>query len=100
MPGHLQKILYTAEAVVEGGREGHARSMDGRLVVDLAVPEAMGGSGEPGTNPEQLFAAGYAACFCRRAVTRGQRGSSGRSLASGRQRLHAPRLNGNRTGRR
>jgi osmotically inducible protein OsmC len=51
MPGHLQKILYTAEAVVEGGREGHARSMDGRLV------------GEPGTNPEQLFAVGYAACF-------------------------------------
>jgi Ohr subfamily peroxiredoxin len=63
MPGHLQKVLYTAEAVVEGGREGHARSMDGRLVVDLAVPEAMGGSGEPGTNPEQLFAVGYAACF-------------------------------------
>jgi len=53
MPGHLQKILYTAEAVVEGGREGHARSMDGRLVVDLAVPEAMGGSGLaclPGTH--------------------------------------------------
>ena len=63
MPGHLQKILYTAEAVAEGGREGRARSMDGRLVVDLAVPEAMGGSGEPGTNPEQLFAVGYAACF-------------------------------------
>ena len=63
MPGQLQKILYTAEAVVEGGREGHTRSMDGRLVVDLSVPEAMGGSGEPGTNPEQLFAAGYAACF-------------------------------------
>jgi Ohr subfamily peroxiredoxin len=62
MPGHLQKILYTAEAVVEGGREGHPRSMDGRLVVDLPVPEAMGG-GEPGTNPEQLFAVGYAACF-------------------------------------
>jgi Ohr subfamily peroxiredoxin len=62
MAGHLQKILYTAEAVVEGGREGHARSMDGRLVVDLSVPEAMGGGG-PGTNPEQLFAVGYAACF-------------------------------------
>jgi len=63
MPGHLQKILYTAEAVVEGGREGHARSLDGRLVVDLSVPEAMGGSAEPGTNPEQLFAVGNAACF-------------------------------------
>ena len=62
MAGHLQKILYTAEAVVEGGREGHARSMDGRLVVDLSVPGAMGGGG-PGTNPEQLFAVGYAACF-------------------------------------
>ena len=63
MPGRLQKILYTAEAVAEGGREGRARSVDGRLVVDLAVPEAIGGSGEPGTNPEQLFAVGYAACF-------------------------------------
>ena len=63
MPGHLQKILYTAEAVVAGGREGHARSIDGRLVVDLAVPEAMGCSGEPGTNPGQLLAVGYAACF-------------------------------------
>lgn len=63
MPGYLQKILYTAEAVVEGGREGHARSLDGRLVVYLSVPEATGGSAEPGTNPEQLFAVGYAACF-------------------------------------
>ena len=62
MAGYLQKILYTAEAVVEGGREGHARSMDGRPVVNLSVPEAMGGGG-PGTNPEQLFAVGYAACF-------------------------------------
>ena len=63
MPEHLQKILYTAEAVVEGGREGHGRSLDGRLVVDLSVPESMGGSGGPGTNPEELFAVGYAACF-------------------------------------
>ena len=63
MPGHLQKILYTAEAVVAGGRDGQARSVDGRLVVDLAVPEATGGSGEPGTSPGQLLAAGYAACF-------------------------------------
>ncbi len=43
MPEHLQKILYAAEAVVEGGREGHGRSVDGRLDVDLSVPEAMGG---------------------------------------------------------
>jgi Ohr subfamily peroxiredoxin len=63
MPDHLNKILYTAEAVVEGGRNGHGRSSDGRLDVDLSVPEAMGGNGGPGTNPEQLFAIGYAACF-------------------------------------
>jgi Ohr subfamily peroxiredoxin len=57
------KILYTAEAVVEGGREGHGRTTDGRLEVDLSVPEDMGGRGGAGTNPEQLFAVGYAACF-------------------------------------
>lgn len=57
------KILYTAEAVVEGGRAGHGRTSDGRLDLDLSVPEAMGGRGGPGTNPEQLFAVGYAACF-------------------------------------
>jgi Ohr subfamily peroxiredoxin len=60
---HQMKILYTAEAVVEGGRGGSGRTSDGRLQVDLSVPEAMGGSGGPGTNPEQLFAVGYAACF-------------------------------------
>ena len=57
------KILYTAEASVEGGRDGHGRTSDGRLEVDLAVPEGMGGKGGAGTNPEQLFAVGYAACF-------------------------------------
>ena len=57
------KILYTAEATAVGGRSGHARSSDGRLDVDLSVPEEMQGDGGPGTNPEQLFAAGYAACF-------------------------------------
>jgi Ohr subfamily peroxiredoxin len=57
------KILYTAEATATGGREGHARTNDGRLDVDLDVPSEMGGAGGPGTNPEQLFAAGYAACF-------------------------------------
>jgi osmotically inducible protein OsmC len=56
-------VLYTAEATVTGGREGHARTSDGRLEVDLDVPSEMGGPGGPGTNPEQLFAAGYAACF-------------------------------------
>jgi osmotically inducible protein OsmC len=57
------EVLYTAEATAMGGREGHARTSDGRLDVDLDVPSEMGGSGGPGTNPEQLFAAGYAACF-------------------------------------
>jgi osmotically inducible protein OsmC len=57
------KTLYTAEAVVEGGRQGHGRTNDGRLDVDLDVPSEMGGTDGPGTNPEQLFAVGYAACF-------------------------------------
>jgi osmotically inducible protein OsmC len=57
------KILYTAEATVEGGRQGHGRTSDRRLEVNLSVPEELGGKGGPGTNPEQLFAVGYAACF-------------------------------------
>src|SRR5437879_9801111 len=63
LKGAPMKILYTAEAVVEGGRRGHGRSTDGRLQVDLSVPKEMDGDGGPGTNPEQLFALGYAACF-------------------------------------
>lgn len=59
----LEKILYTTEAVVEGGRQGHGRTSDGRLDVELSVPDSMGGDGGQGTNPEQLFAVGYAACF-------------------------------------
>ena len=59
----LSKVLYTAEAVVEGGRSGHGRTSDGRLDVELSVPEVMGGEGGSGTNPEQLFAVGYGACF-------------------------------------
>src|ERR1039458_4784286 len=58
----LKKALYTARASVTGGRDGHVRSSDGLLELDLRVPEAMGGA-RGGTNPEQLFAAGYAACF-------------------------------------
>ena len=55
--------IYTAEAHVTGGRaEGHGRSSDGALEVDLRLPEEMGGHGG-GTNPEELFAVGYAACF-------------------------------------
>jgi lipoyl-dependent peroxiredoxin len=56
-------ILYTAEATATGGREGHVASSDGALRVDLAVPKELGGPGGMATNPEQLFAAGYAACF-------------------------------------
>jgi lipoyl-dependent peroxiredoxin len=57
------KTLYTAEALATGeGRDGHGRSSDGKLDLDLSIPKEMGGSGN-GTNPEQLFAIGYAACF-------------------------------------
>lgn len=55
--------LYTAEATATGGRAGTTRTNDGRLDLDLSVPGEMGGDSGPGTNPEQLFAAGYAACF-------------------------------------
>ncbi|WP_430867281.1 organic hydroperoxide resistance protein [Demequina aurantiaca] len=59
----IQQIGYTAEALATGaGRNGHVRSDDGRIDLDLAAPVALGGSGE-GANPEQLFASGYAACF-------------------------------------
>ena len=58
------KTLYTATATAtDGGREGRARSDDGRLDLTLSMPESMGGHGGAGTNPEQLFAAGYSACF-------------------------------------
>lgn len=57
------KVLYTAEATATGGRRGHARTSDGRLEVDFSSPAEMGGDGGPGTNPEQLFAAGFAACY-------------------------------------
>ena len=56
-------ILYTGVATATGGRAGHSRTSDGRLDVDLDVPKDMGGDGGPGTNPEQLLAAGWAACF-------------------------------------
>src|SRR5579875_2810853 len=56
------KVLYTAEVTAEGARHGHVRSSDGLLDADLALPPGLGGRGDK-TNPEQLFAAGYAACF-------------------------------------
>ena len=57
------KIFYKASATATGGRNGHVKSSDGALSVDLAIPKEMGGPGGDKTNPEQLFAAGYAACF-------------------------------------
>ena len=58
-----EKILYEAEMTAMGGREGTARSRDGGLSLTLSIPKGLGGPGGDGTNPEQLFAAGYAACF-------------------------------------
>ena len=59
----LEKVLYTAKAHTTGGRDGASRSSDGRLDIKLSVPKQMGGADKPGTNPEQLFAAGWSACF-------------------------------------
>lgn len=57
------RVLYTAEATATGGRRGHGRTSDGRVDVDFSYPTELGGDGGPGTNPEQLFATGFAACF-------------------------------------
>lgn len=59
----IEKVIYRAKATSTGGRDGKARSDDGKLEVKLDVPSEMGGGGGEGTNPEQLFAAGYSACF-------------------------------------
>ncbi|MFC5577756.1 organic hydroperoxide resistance protein [Lysobacter niabensis] len=59
----LEKALYTATATATGGREGRAISSDNALDVQLSTPRELGGAGGPGTNPEQMFAAGYSACF-------------------------------------
>ncbi|MBZ9602216.1 organic hydroperoxide resistance protein [Phyllobacterium chamaecytisi] len=56
-------ILYTTKATATGGREGRAASEDGRLKITLSTPKELGGNGGDGTNPEQLFGAGYSACF-------------------------------------
>lgn len=56
-------ILYTTQATAVGGREGKSSTADGVLSVTLSTPKELGGAGGPGTNPEQLFAAGYSACF-------------------------------------
>ncbi|MBF8731332.1 MULTISPECIES: organic hydroperoxide resistance protein [Pseudomonas] len=61
----MQKVtpLYIAEATSTGGRDGKSRSSDGKLEVKLSTPKELGGAGGEGTNPEQMFAAGYSACF-------------------------------------
>lgn len=59
----VSKVLYTAAATATGGRDGRATSSDNALDVKLATPRELGGAGGEGTNPEQLFAAGYASCF-------------------------------------
>jgi lipoyl-dependent peroxiredoxin len=59
----LDKVLYTAHATSTGGREGTSKSSDGVLDLKLTTPKELGGNGATGTNPEQLFAAGYSACF-------------------------------------
>ncbi|WP_374673831.1 organic hydroperoxide resistance protein [Ideonella sp.] len=59
----LDKVLYTARATSTGGRAGTSKSDDGRLELNLSTPKELGGDGGAGTNPEQLFAAGYSACF-------------------------------------
>ena len=59
----IEKVLYTAHATSTGGRAGTSKSSDGVLDVKLTTPRELGGAGGDGTNPEQLFAAGYSACF-------------------------------------
>ncbi|MDQ7727051.1 organic hydroperoxide resistance protein [Halomonas sp. SpR8] len=59
----IEKVVYRAHATATGGREGQAQSSDGALDVKLSTPKELGGAGGDGTNPEQLFAAGYSACF-------------------------------------
>src|SRR5690242_10535553 len=56
-------VLYKAKATATGGRDGRSKSEDGKLDFQLSVPKELGGPGGPGTNPEQLFATGYSACF-------------------------------------
>ncbi|KGP71984.1 organic hydroperoxide resistance protein [Pontibacillus yanchengensis] len=57
------KALYTAQATAQGGREGNVSTPDNKVDLNLSVPEELGGSGGNGTNPEQLFASGFSACF-------------------------------------
>jgi osmotically inducible protein OsmC len=71
----IKSAVYTAHAHTTGGRTGTSKTDDGRLAVTLDTPKEMGGNGGGGTNPEQLFAAGYSACFlgALKAVARGEK---------------------------
>jgi len=71
----IKSALYTAHAHTTGGRTGTSKTDDGRLSLTLDAPKALGGNDGPGTNPEQLFAAGYSACFlgALKAVARGEK---------------------------
>jgi lipoyl-dependent peroxiredoxin len=59
----IEKALYTAQATSTGGRTGTTESSDGKIKLQLSTPKELGGDSGPGTNPEQLFASGYSACF-------------------------------------
>ncbi len=67
------KVLYTTDATATGGREGHVQSSDGHIDLQLTLPAELGGPGGGGTNPEQLFAAGFAGCFDNAMILVGRR---------------------------
>ena len=71
----IDKALYTAHATSTGGRTGSTESSDGKIKLQLSTPKELGGDNGPGTNPEQLFASGYSACFigAMKAVARNQK---------------------------
>ena len=71
----IDKALYTARATSTGGRTGSTESSDGKIKLQLSIPKELGGDSGPGTNPEQLFASGYSACFigAMKAVARNQK---------------------------
>ncbi|KAF0813086.1 Organic hydroperoxide resistance protein OhrB [Andreprevotia sp. IGB-42] len=84
--------LYSTTAIATGGRNGHVRTTDDSFSADLAMPRALGGNGKAGANPEQLFAAGYAACFqsALEHVARLQKAAIGKTVGSCHRR-HRPR---------